>query len=181
MNIEEENLKEQLEQVETVEETKDKPEKKKNKKKNDEELLRLTEELGKEKEKSMRIQAEMMNFRKRKEEEVMNMHKYANEDILKKLVNIVDNFERALNMKDEENKEFLKGFEMIYSNILNILNENGVVEIECLNKPFDPAFHQAVLTEACEGVEAGIVIEVLQKGYMYKDKVLRATMVKVSE
>lgn len=181
MNIEEENLKEQLEQVETVEERKDKPEKKKNKKKNDEELLRLTEELGKEKEKSMRIQAEMMNFRKRKEEEVMNMQRYANEDILKKLVNIVDNFERALNMKDEENKEFLKGFEMIYSNVLNILNENGVVEIDCLNKPFDPAFHQAVLTEVREGVEAGIVIEVLQKGYMYKDKVLRATMVKVSE
>lgn len=181
MNIEEENVKSELEKAQETNENKNKPEKKKNKKKGDEEILRLTEELGKEKEKAMRIQAEMMNFRKRKEEEVQNMHKYANEDILKKLVNIIDNFERALNMKNDDNQEFLKGFEMIYTNILNILNENGVVEIDCLNKPFDPAFHQAVLTEAREGVEAGIVIEVLQKGYMYKDKVLRTTMVKVSE
>ncbi len=84
-------------------------------------------------------------------------------------------------MKNDENVEFLKGFEMIYTNILGILNDNGVVEIDCLDKPFDPNFHQAVLTEARDGVDAGIVIEVLQKGYMYKDKVLRATMVKVSE
>lgn len=177
MKIDDENIKEQLEETEK----KETHEKRHKKKKNDEEILRLTEELGREKEKSMRIQAEMMNFRKRKDEEVASMQKYANEDVLKRLVNIIDNFERALNMKTEENAEFLKGFEMIYSNILSILNENGVVEIECLNKAFDPNFHQAVLTEAREGVEAGIVIEVLQKGYMYKDKVLRATMVKVSE
>ena len=70
---------------------------------------------------------------------------------------------------------------MIYTNILNILNNNGVAEIEALNAPFDPTIHQAVLTETKEGVEAGMVIEVLQKGYMYKDRVLRAAMVKVSE
>lgn len=178
MKVDEETLKNQLEQTE---EKSEKHEKKKKNKKSDEEMLKLVEELAREKEKSMRIQAEMMNFRKRKDEEVANMQKYANEDILKRLVNIVDNFERALNMKNDENVEFLKGFEMIYTNILGILNDNGVVEIDCLDKPFDPNFHQAVLTEARDGVDAGIVIEVLQKGYMYKDKVLRATMVKVSE
>ncbi len=180
MDKETENIKQQLEETEEIKENK-KEKNKKRKNHDAEEILRLTEELGAEKEKAMRIQAEMMNFRKRKDEEVLNIQKYAGEDILKKLVNIVDNFERALNMKTEENAEFLKGFEMIMSNIINILEENGVKEIECLNMPFDPAFHQAVLTEVRDGCDAGIVIEVLQKGYMYKDKVLRATMVKVSE
>lgn len=174
---------EEIKSSENVSEEKEVKSKKDNKKnkKYEEEIAKLTTLLGEEKEKSMRIQAEMMNFKRRKEDEVANMYKYANEDILKKLVNIVDNFERALALESEENKEFLKGFNMIYTNILNILNENEVKEIECLNQPFDPNFHQAVLTETREGVDAGIVVEVLQKGYMYKDKILRATMVKVSE
>ena len=153
------------------------------KKKNDkdEEIIKLQEELAREVEKSMRIQAEMMNFRRRKEEEVTLYRKYANEDILKQLIAVIDNFERALGMENEDNKDFLAGFRMIYNNILNILKDNGVVEIESLDKEFDPNFHQAVFTEKKDGYEAGIVIEVLQKGYMYKDRVLRATMVKVSE
>lgn len=129
----------------------------------------------------MRIQAEMMNFRKRKEDEVANIRKYANEDILLQLVSVIDNFERALSMENEENKEFLKGFQMIYTNIQNIITSSGVTEIDALNKEFDPNYHQAVLTEKCDNVESGMVIEVLQKGYMYKDKVLRPVMVKVSE
>ena len=180
MNIEEETKDIKTEESVEVPEKKEKAKKEK-KDKRDEEILKLTELLNAEKEKSMRIQAEMMNFRKRKEEEVSNLYKYANEDILKKLVSIVDNFERALSLKNEENKDFLEGFQMIYSNILNILTDNEVVEIDCLNKEFDPNFHQAVLTEAKDGVESNIVIEVLQKGYMYKDRVLRTAMVKVSE
>lgn len=164
---------------ETPEEVKEKKKKKKNDK--EEEIIKLKEELASEIEKSMRIQAEMMNFKRRKEEEVTTYRKYANEDILKQLVNVIDNFERALSLENEDNKEFLKGFQMIYNNILNILNDNGVTEIDALDKEFDPNFHQAVFTEKKDGVEAGIVIEVLQKGYMYKDRVLRATMVKVSE
>ncbi len=171
------------EEQETIE-VNDKKENKKNNKhkdKHQEEIIALQELLGQEKEKSMRIQAEMMNFKRRKEEEVDQFKKYANEDILKQLLAVCDNFERALGMESEENAEFLKGFKMIYTNILNILNNNGVAEIEALNAPFDPNIHQAVLTEKREGVEAGVVIEVLQKGYMYKDRVLRAAMVKVSE
>lgn len=180
---EKEVLKEEQDNKETNEKVEKKEVKKtsKHKDKNQEELIKLTELLGQEKEKTMRIQAEMMNFKKRKEEEVDLFRKYANEDILKQLLIICDNFERALSMESEENKEFLQGFKMIYTNILNILNNNGVVEIEALNRQFDPNVHQAVLTEVKEGVEPGVVIEVLQKGYMYKDRVLRATMVKVSE
>ena len=176
-----EEVQENAEVQETKEEKKKHFNKKDKKDKNAEEIIKLQEMLAQEMEKSMRIQAEMMNFKRRKEDEVTNYKKYANEDILKKLVNVMDNFERALAMENEENQEFLKGFKMIYTSILNILNENGVVEIEALEKEFDPNYHQAVFTEKKEGVEAGLVIEVLQKGYMYKDRVLRATMVKVSE
>ena len=163
------------------EEKKNEKKSSKHKDKHQEEIMQLTELLGQEKEKAMRIQAEMMNFKRRKEEEVDQYKKYANEEILKNLIVVCDNFERALGMESEENTEFLKGFKMIYTNILNILNNNGVVEIDALNNPFDPNIHQAVATEAKEGIEAGIVVEVFQKGYMYKDRVLRAAMVKVSE
>lgn len=150
-------------------------------KKDNSEVKKLKEELSLEKEKSLRIQAEMMNFKRRQEEMVAGIRKYANEDILLKLVSIIDNFERALSMSNEDMEEFLKGFNMIYTNLVNVVKDAGVSEIEALNQPFDPNVHQAVLTEEREGIEAGIVIEVLQKGYMYKDKVLRPTMVKVSE
>ena len=149
--------------------------------KNNKELEKVRNELALEREKSMRIQAEMMNFRKRKEDEVANIRKYANEDLLLQLVSVMDNFERALNLENDENKEFLKGFQMIYTSIQNIIASSGVIEIDALNHEFDPNYHQAVLTEKRDNVESGIVIEVLQKGYMYKDKVLRPTMVKVSE
>jgi molecular chaperone GrpE len=154
---------------------------KKKDKKFQKEIEELKQQLKDEKEKSLRIQAEMINFRKRKEDEVANMYKYANEDILKSMLGIIDNFERALAMENEENKEFLKGFHMIYTSILKIMEENEVKEIEALDIPFDPSVHQAVMTEHVEGKEPGIVIQVLQKGYKYKERVLRPSMVKVSE
>ncbi len=174
----EEETKQETEKSEDIR-LEEKPKKKKEK--HALEIEKLNQALAEEKEKSMRIQAEMMNFKRRKEEEVNNFKKYASEDILKDLIKVMDNFERAWALETDENAEFLKGFKMISETISKILAENGVFEIEALEKPFDPAFHQAVLTEAREGVEAGQVIEVLQKGYMYKDRVLRASMVKVSE
>ena len=152
-----------------------------NKDKKLEEIEKLKQEVAEEKDKRMRIQAEMLNIKKRSDDTLAMYRKYANEDILKSLLPIVDNFERALSMENEENQEFLKGFAMIYTNILNILEANDVKEIASLNETFDPEVHQAVLTEKSEDVESGIVIEVLQKGYKYKDKVLRPAMVKVSE
>lgn len=149
--------------------------------KKNEEIEKLKQEIAEEKNKRMRMQAEMMNIKKRSDDTLAAYMKYANEDILKGLLPIIDNFERALSMETEENKEFLKGFAMIYTNILNILEANEVKEIGSLNEAFDPSVHQAVLTEKNDDVESGIVIEVLQKGYKYKDKVLRPAMVKVSE
>ena len=82
---------------------------------------------------------------------------------------------------DQNLKNYVKGFEMIYTQLKSVLEKEGVCEIEALDKPFDPNFHNALMQEKREGVESGIVIEVLQKGYMLKDRVLRATLVKVSE
>lgn len=146
-----------------------------------EEQVKLEQALAEANERAMRIQAEMMNFRKRSDEAQAQFKKYCNEDILSKLIGVVDNFERALALENEENKEFLKGFHMIYTSIINILNENEVKEINAQDQEFDPVYHQAVLTEKVEGLQEGIVIDVLQKGYTYKDRVLRPAMVKVSE
>ncbi len=136
-------------------------------------------------EKSLRDRAELINYRKRKEEETARLMKYSNESLVKEVLPILDNFERAIDMDDDnledEVSKFLQGFKMVYCNLVGILNQYEVKEIESLNQPFDPTYHQAVMAEKREGVDPGIVIEVLQKGYMLKDKVIRPTMVKVSE
>ena len=151
----------------------------------EERMKKLEASLKEAEEKAMREKAEAINYRKRKDDEVARMMKYASEDMIKEILPIVDSFERAIDMDDDnledEVSKFLAGFKMIYCNLVNILEKYEVKEIEAMGKEFDANFHQAVLTEPREGVESGIVIEVLQKGYMYKDKVLRPSMVKVSE
>ena len=133
----------------------------------------------------LREKAELVNYRKRREEETERLLKYSNEDIAKALLPIVDNFERAINMDDDnledEVSKFLSGFKMIYCNFVSVLEKNGIKAIDGANKPFDPTYHQAIMTEKREGVEPEMVIEVLQKGYLLKDKVIRPAMVKVSE
>ncbi len=178
-----ENLKEKLEN--TKEEIKEKKEKKeKHKSKELEEIEKLKLENSLKDEKLLRVQAEFMNFKRRKEEDISNMLKYANEDILKAMLPIVDNFERAINLDDndlsDEVSKFLSGFKMIYSDIINIFNNNEVKVIEAEGLEFDPTRHQAVLVEHDVTKPANVVLEVLQKGYMYKDKVIRPAMVKVN-
>lgn len=129
--------------------------------------------------------AELINYRKRKELEVSNMLKYANTDIILQILTIVDDIERAIalddNVLDDEVSKFLSGFKMIYSRLVKTLETFEVKEIEAMDKEFDPTYHQAVFTAKVDGIDPNKVIEVLQKGYMYKDKVIRPSMVKVSE
>ena len=129
--------------------------------------------------------AELINYRKRKDDEVSSMLKYANADIVLQMLSIVDDIERAIsfddNVLDDEVSKFLSGIKMIYSRMVKTLNDFEVKEIEALDKEFNPNFHQAVFTAKVEGKDANIVLEVLQKGYMYKDKVLRPSIVKVIE
>lgn len=156
---------------------KEKKEKKKFDKEKDE-LIKANLEL---KEKVLRITAEMQNMRRRFDVDLANAYKYDGLDLVEKLLPVIDNFERAMNTKIEGADKFLSGFKMIYDNLLEILKSKGITEIDALNKPFDPNVMNAVLTEANNEVEEGTVLAVLQKGYMYNDKLIRAAMVKVSE
>ena len=154
-------------------------------KKYETEIEKLKLDLTNVNEKMLRNQAELVNFKRRKEDEVSHMMKYCNEDILKSLLPIIDNFERGLMMDDndlsDEVSKFLSGFKMIYTDIIGIMNKNEVKEIEAEGIEFDPKVHQAVLMDHDEEKPHGVVLEVLQKGYMYKDKVIRPAMVKVNE
>ena len=133
----------------------------------------------------LRNQAELLNYKKRKDDETARIIKYAEEDILIGFLPILDNFERAIGMDDDnlddEVSKFLDGFKLMYKQIRELLLKFEVKEIDCLGKEFDPTYEQAVIMEKDETKEAGTVLLVLQKGYMYKDRVLRTAMVKVNE
>ena len=133
----------------------------------------------------LRNQAELQNYKRRHDEEFMRYKKYANEDLIKELLPVLDNFERAIGMDDndltDDISKFLSGFKLIYSNLVGILNKLEVKEIEAEGMEFDPNYHHAVLTEHDDNKPAGVILEVLQKGYTYKDKVIRPTIVNVNE
>ena len=150
---------------------------------------KLIEELTKKNEellnKVLYSQAEFANYKQRRELETSNMLKYSNQDIVTELLPIVDNFERAIKLDDsnldDSLSKFLEGFKIIYTHLVEVLKKYDVYEIDCLNKEFDPNLEQALMTSKVEGVKAGIVVEVLQKGYMLKDKMIRPALVRVSE
>ena len=133
------------------------------------------------KEKVLRITAEMQNIKRRSEIDLANAYKYDGFDIIKSILPILDNFERALSIKQVGTEKFLEGFKMIYDNLKNILENKGVTEIVCLHKEFDPSIMNAVMTDTNNDLANNVVLEVLQKGYMYQDKILRPAMVKVNE
>ena len=129
--------------------------------------------------KLLRLQADFINYKNRVEREKENIYSYALEDIMSQLLPVLDNFERALNNMEEANS-YYEGVKMIYDQMVDVLSKNGLKEIDCLNKPFDPNFHHAVMSEESDKKE-GTILEVLQKGYMLKDKVIRPSMVKVAK
>ena len=154
-------------------------------KKEDAEKKKLQEEVAMLKDKYFRTSTEMQNMKRRMEEERANLLKYDGEELIKKLLPVVDNFERAISMDDanleDELSKFLNGFKMIYGNLNDTLQGYEVLAMDILGKPFDPNTMNAVLVEEAEGVEPNVVIDVLQKGYTYKGKVIRYAMVKVSK
>lgn len=145
----------------------------------------ITEQVKQLENELLKSKAEFINYRKRLDEEHSRFIKYCNEDLIKELLPTLDNFERAINMDDDnltdEVSKFLSGFKMIYCSFVNVLKGSGVVEIDGNNKPFDATYHEAIMTEKRENVESGMVLEVLQKGYILNGKVIRPAMVKVSE
>lgn len=149
------------------------------------EKARLLDENTKLNDKVLRLTAEMQNMRRRTDEEMTRMLKYEGEAFIISLLDTIDNFERAISLDDtnlnDEVSKFLSGFKMIYGKLIDLLKEQGVTEIECLHKNFDANMMEAVMTEKVDGFESNIVIDVMRKGYMYKDKVIRYAMVKVAE
>lgn len=127
--------------------------------------------------------ADTENTRRRLNQEAEMNRKYRIQSFALEILPVIDNLERALaqNVESEEAINYRKGVEMIYVQLVNALKNEGVEEIDVLDKPFDANFSQAIMVEKKEGVEPNIVIEVLQKGYKLKDRILRASMVKVSE
>jgi molecular chaperone GrpE len=131
----------------------------------------------------MRLVADFQNFRKRTEKEKTEIYSYANEKFATDLLEVLDNFERAIGQDVTEgaDEKFIKGMEMIRTQLVNVLKRNDVEEIPALGEEFDPNVHHAVLMEPSEDYESGKVTDVMQKGYKLRDKVIRPSMVKVAQ
>ena len=140
------------------------------------------EQIEELKDKLTRQMAEFDNFRKRTEKEKSSMYEIGAKDIIEKILPVVDNFERGLGAVTEEQKEdsFVAGMEMIYKQIMTTLDSVGVKVIEAVGNEFDPDFHNAVMHVEDEEVGENIVVEEFQKGYTYRDTVVRHSMVKVA-
>ncbi len=149
--------------------------KKKKKDKKDEKIEELTDRLT-------RQMAEFDNFRKRTDREKSQMYEVGAKDVIDKILSVVDNFERGLGAVTEEEKEdpFVKGMEQIYKQLMTTLEGIGVKPIEAVGNEFDPDFHNAVMHVEDEEVGENIIVEEFQKGYMYRDSVVRHSMVKVA-
>ena len=149
------------------------------------EIARLTEENNNLVEKVKLAQAELINYRKRKEEETANLLKYANQDLILEIISVVDNFERAIKLDDnnltDDISKFLAGFKMMYASLTETLKRFGVEEINRVGQIFDPSQEQALLTDCVEDAEDEVVLEVLLKGYKLKDRVIRPASVKINQ
>lgn len=148
-------------------------------------IVSLEEENKKLLDQVKRAQAELINYRTRKDKEVSDMLKYANQGIITDIVPVFDNFERAIKLDEnkltDEVSKFLTGFKMIYSSLSGVLKNYGVEEISRKGEIFDPSLEQALLVDSVEDLENEAVIEVLQKGYKLHDRVVRAASVKVNK
>ena len=149
----------------------------------EEEIQSLTEANKGLEEKVKLAQAELINYRKRKDEETEGLLKYANTGIITEILPIIDTFEKVINKDNvsEEFKNYLVGFKMIYKNLCDILKKYGVEEINRVGQVFDPNLEQALLVESDPSKEDDIVLEVLLKGYKLKDRVIRPASVKINQ
>lgn len=170
---------EAVKEGETTEDTKkinkeSKVKKAKKKDKRDEKIEELQDRL-------VRNMAEFDNYRKRTDKEKSQMFEIGAKSVIEKILPVVDNFERALDAASDEEKEtpFVQGIDKIYKHMMTTLEEIGVTPIDAVGKEFDPNLHNAVMHDEDEEMDENIVAEQFQKGYMYKENVVRHSMVKV--
>lgn len=177
-------MSEEMKQTETVEETMEQEAAEEVKEEQKEEAKAEKEaEVSQEDEalnlKYMRLMADFQNFKRRTEKEKSDIYAFANEKIVSELLNVIDNFERALEHATEGDS-FAEGMNLIFKQLQGVLEKAGVKEIEALGQEFDPNFHNAVMMEDTDEYESGMVSCVLQKGYTLNNKVVRPSMVKVA-
>lgn len=162
---------------------KDKKHEKTNKLREENELLK--KQLEEAEEKVKYAQAELINYRKRKDDEFASYKKYCNQDLITEIIPILDNFERATSQNEDklsdELKKFLTGFKMMKTSLWEALKKFGVEEINNVGKPFNSKEEEALMTENQEDMEDDVVIEVLLKGYKLKDRVIRPASVKINK
>lgn len=189
-DLEKENLEGEAVQNEAVEEQNENAENKAAEKSMEEtsddcgnKVKKLEAELQEWKNSYTRKLAEFQNFAKRKENEVAEMRKYASEEIVVKLLDNIDNLERAVDASKESQNfdSLIEGVNMILNNLKHLLIEEGVEEIEAAGKEYNPYEHKAMITENKEELDDNIVVQVFQKGYKMKGKVVRPAMVTVNK
>lgn len=143
----------------------------------------LNKELDESRDRLLRKAAEFENYKKRTDNERSDLFKYAAEDFIKKLLPVVDNFERSIahfdSAKDVESIK--EGINIIYKNFIKLLEEQGIFAIEAIGKPFDYNFHDAIMKQPSKDVKPETVINEIAKGYLYKDKVIRHSQVIISD
>lgn len=146
------------------------------------EINQLKEEVNQWKDKFLRKMAEFDNYKKRVEQDQIQLIKFANEKLIKDLLPVIDDFERTLTFSKDElkNNSILQGVEMVYNKLMKILSDYGLKKIDALNQPFDFNYHEALLQVPKDGVEPLTVIEEVEKGYILNDKVIRHSKVIVS-
>lgn len=144
------------------------------------ELEKLREENRKLKDQYLRKMADFENFRKRSEREKTDYFKWALADVMREVVPVLDNFERALAMASDGDGEFRKGVELIYKQLLEVLQKYGLKPVDSALVTFDPTVHEAVMRDEDSDLAPNTVVEVLQKGYFLNERLLRPAMVKVA-
>lgn len=133
-------------------------------------------------ERLMRLQADFENYKKRTQKEKTDIYQFALEGFVTKLLPVLDNLDRAEAAADDENKDkYREGVQMVFKQLMDVLNEEGLKEIDCVGTSFDPNFHHGVAVGEDPEKEDQVVLEVFQKGYTFKDKVIRPAMVKVNQ
>jgi len=147
-----------------------------------EKVDKLEEELKQSEDKYLRLYAEFENFKRRKNKEIETNNVYKSQKVITEILPSLDNLERALQVEsdNEEIKSLLKGVEMVYEGLINVLKSEGVELIETENAQFDPNYHHAVMQDEDSEKESGAILDTFQKGYKLKDRVIRPAMVKVN-
>ena len=178
--VETEGTVEETEEEATEENTEEKEGKGFFGKKKDKKVAALEEKVAELEDRTKRQMAEFENFRKRTEKEKSMMFETGAKSVIEKILPVIDNFERGLAAIEPDNKDsFYEGMVMIHKQMLSELEKIGVTPIEAIGKEFDPNFHNAVMQVESEEFESGIVAQELQKGYMYRESVVRYSMVAV--